>query len=270
MALGYISCPRQWGLRYGVLEALVPGSDRRASEAFSALPPTASKLGTLAHVGMQAAYTAASLAQWHVDDASMTPYTRSMSPYIRNALTSMKGAAIGLGLTDADRTEAEDDVVRTLRALPMPAQRSVLGVERESVVCLPSGRVFRGVPDLKLIAAAHTVHVRDWKRKRFEKLPKAAELLDDLPLAMYAYLVYQEFPDVDVTVGLYSLRSQREVSLPMPYAAAMAMAYKVDALIAVAEADEELFPTPRGGNCQRCPVIHGCPLWPGHAGNPAI
>lgn len=255
-ALEYISCPRQWAVRHGVLSTLSP----RKPGARSKSAPMSSRLGTLAHVGMQAAYTAASMAQWHVGDASMTPY-------VQNALISMKGAAIDLDVSDADVAEVEDDVIYSLRALPAPTRGSILSVERESVVRLPSSRLFRGVIDLKMVTGVKTVHVRDWKRKKIEKLPKPVELLDDLPMAMYAYMVYQELPDVEVTVGLYSLRSQREVFLPMPYAAALAMAQKVDELIVKAESDTELVPTPRGGNCQRCLVANSCPVWSGNVRN---
>lgn len=243
------SCRHQWALRYGRLTMTLS----RQGGKTAGQPPVHARLGTLAHIGVESAYLAAQNALMHLAGARMDLYEN-------NAILSMTGAALELDLDDQDVFETQDDVVRTLRALPAPMPRSVLGVEKDLFAILPSGRRMRGRADLILATGRRTVHIRDWKRKRVKAFPRPDDLLSDDALGFYAYAQYRQNPETFVTVGLYSVRDQVEVSREFPYEAAMAKAADFDALIDSIEDDEELLPTPRGGNCSSCPVVAACPV----------
>lgn len=243
------SCRRQWGLRYGAITADLPRRHGK-TDALKSLPQ---RLGILAHAGMEAAYLAAQHAPLALAGARM-------STFESNAMLSMNGVALELDLDEQDLFEAQDDVLRTLRTLPAPLPGAVRGIEQDMQALLPSGREMRGRADLILATGRRTVHIRDWKRKRTKALPRPDDLLSDDALGFYAYAQYRQDPDIQVTVGLYSLRDQDEVFREFPYEAALAKARDFDTLIDSVEADEVLLPTLRGGNCVDCPVLPACPV----------
>lgn len=245
------SCRRQWGLRYGVIP---PSATARRPARVTAQPPEHARLGTLAHAGVEAAYLAAQHARVVLAGSRMDAYEE-------NALLSMNGAALELDLAEQDVYAAQDDVVRTLAALPAPLPDAVLGVEKAMHAILPSGRHMRGRADLILKTGRNTAHIRDWKRKSAKSLPRPDDLLLDDALGFYAYAQYRQDPTMLVSVGLYSLRDQVEVYREFPPEAALAAARKFDDLIDSVESDETLLPTPRGGNCESCPVATSCPKW---------
>ena len=259
----YTSCPRAWALIYGRLVPLsaltlslrdlpeggqglelsrgsVTGGDTRAQSA-----------GTLAHVGMEAAYLAAR-------DLSLRTVGMRMERFEHIALSAMDAAR---GELDEEGVEfARECVVLTLRALPAPLPSAVLGVESRTRLDLPSGRLMQGIIDLALSTGHHVVHVRDWKLTRYRRLPKSRDLLDDGKMAFYAYSLYRSGAE-SVTVGLYSLSDQREVIAEMPEAAVVNRMRRYDGVINAAEADREFRPTPRDNNCSSCPVRSSCPVW---------
>lgn len=258
----YISCPRAWGLIYGALIPLSAPSFQMDGNSASSPEPHLRK-GTLAHIGMQVAYERAREGRIRLVGATMAQYEQDALRAIDDHVPEFDLDEIGLG-------DVKDDVIRTLRALPAPLPHAVFGVERHAKVALPSGRTMQGVIDLALVVGSGALHVRDWKHTRYTRLPKPDALLDDGKMGFYAYALYQSAEVYAVSVGLYSLRDQREVFREMPYPAAARLMRRYDEVIDRAELDSVLPPTPRGGNCQPCPVRKLCPLWSKNTQSPGV
>lgn len=253
MVARYTSCPRAWALKYGILTPFA--SARQGGKASAApLPSLPKRLGTLGHYGMQAAYEVAASAPLRVIGATM-------DRYVAVAFERIDAMAIELSIDEMNVALVKDDVLSTLRVLPVPLPAAVLGVERKVKVTLPGGTPMQGVVDLALRVGRGAVHVRDWKRTPLAKLPSANELLRDGKMGFYAYSQYATGEADRVSVGLYSLRDQREVYRDMPFNVAKAVVERQEAIIRTAETDGVLRPTPRGGNCQDCLVLRSCPLW---------
>lgn len=256
MVARYISCPRSWALQYGILTPFVVAARQHGkTSAYQRQRPSLSRrMGTLGHHGMQAAYEAAQSAPLRVIGATM-------DRYIPSAFAAIDAHAEELDIDEMNVALVKDDVLRTLRILPVPLPKAVLGVERRVQVDLPGGTPMRGDIDLALRVGQGAVHIRDWKRTPVNRLPTSEELLTDGKMGFYAYSQYVTGAARSVSVGLYSLRDQREVYREMPYSTARAVVNKLEAVIRTAEIDGVLRPTPRGGNCTGCPVLAACPLW---------
>lgn len=252
MVARYTSCPRAWALMYGVLTPFV-GLARHEGKA-SPQPSLAKRLGTLGHHGMQAGYEVAASAPLRVIGATMDRY----APVVFARIDEM---AAELDIDEMNVAYVKDDVLSTLRILPVPLPDAVLGVERKVKVTLPGGAEMQGIIDLALRVGQGATHVRDWKRTPLARLPSPKELLTDGKMGFYAYSQYVTGEADRVSVGLYSLRDQREVYREMPFDAAQAVIDRQEAIIEKAETDGVLRPTPRGGNCRDCPVRSSCPLW---------
>jgi len=256
MVAKYTSCPRMWALQYGILTPFMASARQhgKTSEHQRRQPSLASRLGTLAHHGMQAPYEVAASAPLRVIGATM-------DRYIPVAFEAIDARAVELDIDEMNVALVKDDVLHTLRILPVPLPKAILGVEQRVQVNLPGGTPMRGDIDLALWVGRKAVHIRDWKRIAVNRLPSPDELLSDGKMAFYAYSQYITGVADGVSVGLYSLRDQREVYREMSYGTAKAVVERQEAIIRTAETDGVLRPTPRGGNCQRCPVIAACPLW---------
>lgn len=255
MVAKYISCPRAWALQYGILTPFASAARKvgKTSADRRARPPLRQRMGTLAHYGLQAAYEAAATAPLRVIGATM-------DRYISVVRRAMDAHVAELDIDEMTVALIKDDVLSTLRILPVPLADAVLGVEQKMQAQLPGGTPMQGVIDLALRVGQGVVHIRDWKLTPWARLPSHDELLADGKMAFYAYAWYLKGAD-QVSIGLYSLRDQREVYREIPYATARAVVERQEAVIRAAETDGVLRPTPRKGNCRDCPVRLACPLW---------
>lgn len=242
----YRTCPRQWMLRYRSV-------DSSTREGGANALPRSLMLGTAAHAGLEAAYRAAR--------ESYAPAT-TMAVYADVAIDAIRVAWSHFTLDeDEDSIQVENEVVAVLHALPRPRPASISGVEivlSDQIEGIP----FVNVVDLILRTGPTSLHIRDWKRMSLRSLPKTMDLGDDPQLCSYRHAVARHFPWVaTVTVGLYSLVSNREVCTELPLARADRVMRGVVATVCRAEDDTECVPTPDGTNCQRCPVKRRCPVW---------
>lgn len=244
----YRTCPRQWAL----MEAR-PRGQRPEFDLDLALPL---KLGIAEHAAMQAAYEAAR------DGLRLYQPGESMSVFSDAALDALYVALDGFGLAEApEAAQLEEEVLAVLDRLPRPRPRAILGIEQQLDDVI-DGVPFVNVLDLILQTGATSLHLRDWKRRNIKDLPKTLELLDDPQMCSYRSAVARHFPwATRVTVGLYSLISNREVSIELPLARAMGTMAGEVATTRKAETDTVSRPTPDGSNCQRCPVKPQCPVW---------
>lgn len=250
-AWAYRTCPRMWKLRYRTSDATL----RATPKAETALPV---RLGTLAHLGLEAAYKDAA--------AGMAMPGRTMAPFADVAIDTMREACARLGFTeddDADIDVAIDEVTSVLHTLRRPHPGAILGVE----MTLPDefdGVERVNVVDLILRTGRNSIHIRDWKRKSVKALPLTADLADDPQLCSNRLAVARHYPwATTVTGGLYSLISNREVEAEIPLRRAIAVMEGEAAVIRKAESDTECVPTPNGSNCQRCAFKAACPVWTG-------
>lgn len=245
--LSYRTCPKQWELRY-----------RTASRAWRAEmageTPLPMLLGTVAHRGLEAAYLDA--------QAGFALGSGHMSMFRETALDAIRKASAGLGIDEHPEAEQiEDEVGDVLHTLPVPRRAAVLGVEM-TLADEVEGIEFTNVVDLILRTGPTSLHLRDWKRKSVRNLPLAVNLADDPQLCSYRHAAARHFPWAQtVTVGLYSLISNREVSAELPLARAKRTMAGEAATIRKAQGDAECLPTPDGTNCSRCLVRSACPVW---------
>ena len=242
----YRTCPRQWHLRY---------KDSRPGKRAEALdtPPSHLRMGTAAHAGLEAAYMAAR------DALNWSPGTRMMI-YGDEAVDAIRAAWERLEL-ESSSAQIEDEVSRTLDALPVPRPEAVLGVELE-IRNEVEGYPFVNVLDLALRTGARAIHIRDWKRRSLRTLPRVTELPDDPAMCSYRLAVAERFPWARrVTVGLYSLVNHVEVVADLPLARAAHVMSGEVAIIEQAEDDTSWIPTPDGRNCGSCSVRSRCPLF---------
>lgn len=244
----YRTCPAQWRM----MEELPRG--RRADFDLDLALPL--KLGIISHAGMQAAYEMAR--------DGLRPYRPDefMSVYSDAALDAVARAADGFGLGETfELVQVEEEVLAALERLPRPRPSAVIGIEcqLDDVV---DGVPIVNVLDLILQTGATSLHLRDWKRRSIKSLPLSAALPDDPQLCSYRSAVARHFPwATRVTVGLYSLISNREVTAELPLSRALGTMAGEIATTRKAEEDTLCRPTPDGGNCERCPVKAQCPVW---------
>jgi hypothetical protein len=246
--LRYRTCPRQWAL----METR-PRGPRAEYDLDLALPL---KLGIVEHSAMQAAYEAAR------DGLRLYRAGEYMAVYSDAALDALNAALEGFGLAEsAEAAQLEEEVLAVLDRLPRPRPGAIIGIEQrlDNVI---DGVPFTNILDLILQTGATSLHLRDWKRRNIKDLPKTLELLDNPQMCSYRSAVARHFPwATRVTVGLYSLISNREVSVELPLARAEETMAGEVATTRKAEQDTVSRPTPDGSNCQRCPVKAQCPVW---------
>jgi hypothetical protein len=243
----YRTCPAQWKL----MEAQ-PRGRRVEFDPTVAMPR---KLGIVAHAGMQAVYETAR--------DSLRPFrSETMAVYSDAALDAIARAAEGFEMTETHEiVQVEEEVLAALGRLPRPRPSAVLGVEMrlDDVV---DGVSLTNILDLILQTGATSLHLRDWKRRNIKSLPLSLALLDHPQMCSYRSAVARHFPwATRVTVGLYSLISNREVTVELPLARAMGTMAGEIATTRKAESDTLCRPTPDGENCERCPVKPLCPVW---------
>lgn len=244
----YRTCPAQWRLTEDL-----PHGRRAEFDLTLALPL---KLGIIAHAGMQAVYELAR--------DGLRPYRtgETMAVYSDAALDAIERAAEGFELTETPEIiQVEEEVLAALERLPRPRPSAVIGVECQLDDTV-DGVLFTNVLDLILQTGATSLHLRDWKRRNIKALPLSTALLDDPQMCSYRSAVARHFPwATRVTVGLYSLISNREVTVELPLARAMEKMTGEVATTRKAEEDTLCRPTPDGENCERCPVKLLCPVW---------
>jgi PD-(D/E)XK nuclease superfamily len=243
----YRTCPRQWAL----MEAQPRG--RRAE--FDHDLPLPFKLGIIEHAALQAAY--------EVARDGLRPFrVETMAVFADAALSSLDAALEGFGLAEApEAAQLEEELLAVLDRLPRPRPGAILGIEHrlDDVV---DGVPFTNILDLILQTGATSLHLRDWKRRNVKALPTTLELLDDPQMGSYRCAAARHFPwATRMTVGLYSLISNREVTVELPLTRAQATMADEVATTRTAEKDTVCRPTPDGSNCQRCSVKPLCPVW---------
>lgn len=261
--LRYRSCPRQWNeLRGGGVRSPGPPKPYRA-------------VGIAVHAGLSTAYREAALATGHRGGQVMSLF----SELALEALDA-EWARLYPGLDDPEWTEQSPEeatllryyhneavttLVLTLTRLPVPQPSAVLAVERRMVIESVTGFREQVIPDLVLRTGQDSAHVRDWKRTKVNKLPRAAELHAHDQLGPYSLAVRQVLPGVrKITVGLYSTTSRREVVAEMPAEAAEHVLDIHEEIARAAESAVHYPATPDGYNCSGCPVRTGCPAWAQH------
>jgi hypothetical protein len=251
--LAYRTCPRQWLLRYRTLSP-------HAKARLVADAPIVMLLGTAAHAGMEAAYRAAK--------GGMSLSTeQTMGAFADDALDAVRNAWGAFGLDEKeDVSVVEDEVIAVLTSLPRPRPAAILGIEM-TLFDVVEGIEFTNVVDLALQTGPTSLHLRDWKRRAYRSLPLTVDLGDDPQLCSYRHAAARHFPwATTVTVGLYSLITNREVHTELPLARAERTMAGEAAMIRRAEADTECVPTPDGTNCDKCRVRPACPRWTVPAG----
>lgn len=262
--LSYRSCPRQEALRYRrpvIAPAVVtePRDSRRAS--------IKTRLGSATHVALQAAYEAAAALPGHrYAGQRMSVFSEVATAALYDAWERL---GLPFGATEDDPTadgsllaQVESEVFDVLTRLPVPRPGAILGVEHELVVPTPGGRVMQGVLDLALQIGPDALHIRDWKRRSLQSLPRSTELPRDDALAFYRFAAHTYWPHLRrVSVGLYSTISNREVTADVALPVAESVVLGHDLLAERADTDRERRPTPDGTNCTYCPVRDDCPAW---------
>lgn len=247
----YRTCPQQWML----MERQRSGHRGEPGPEFDLGIALPRKLGIIAHAGMQGAY--------EVARDGMRPFrAETMSVFSGAALDALEAATAGFELTGTmEATQIEEEVLAVLDRLPRPRAAAILGIEHrlDDVV---GGIPMTNILDQILQTGAASLHVRDWKRRNIKALPRSLELLDNPQMCSYRSAIARHFPwATRVTVGLYSLISNREVTAELPLTRAQGVMAGEVATIRKAENDTVCRPTPDGENCERCPVRPQCPLW---------
>lgn len=223
--------------------------------AMSAEAPLVMLLGTVAHLGLQAAYETAK--------AGFGPLGgQTMSVYAEAAIAAIRTACVDFGIDETpEAAQVEDEVFAVLHRLPRPRAGAILGVELKLDDEI-DGVPFTNVIDLVLQSGPSSIHIRDWKRRNIKALPLTVDLPDHPQLCSYRSAIARHFPWArTVTGGLYSLISNREVSAGLPLTRAQRVMAGEVATTRKAESDTLCTPTPDGENCQRCPVKAACPVW---------
>jgi hypothetical protein len=246
--LSYRTCPRQWLLRYRLADPVT-----RVSMAAEA--PLVMLLGTVAHLGLQAAYETAKAGFGRFGE-------QSMSVFAEAAIDAIRAACVDFDIDELpEATQVEDEVFAVLDRLPRPRASAILGVELKLDDEI-DGVPFTNVIDLVLQTGSSSIHIRDWKRRNVKALPLTVDLPDHPQLCSYRSAIARHFPWArTVTGGLYSLISNREVSAELPMARAQRVMAGEVATTRKAESDTLCTPTPNGENCQKCPVKAACPVW---------
>lgn len=197
-------CPLQWWMRY---HAQVPPAQPEPSNRVR---------GRAEHLAMETAYRAAAadpdwrpgtLMSRHRDPAAqaLEHHWRTEEPQV----------------VDWDVLRAVEDVTAVLDSLPAPVPRAVGGVEKRfafdwTVNGFTVG--IGGVIDLLLRTTPRSVHVRDWKHNTIgdpADSPQMAVYDQAVRNAPVNWLDGPERPE-RVTVGLYSIRGNREEVAELP------------------------------------------------------
>lgn len=262
--LTYRSCPRQEALRYRQ-PVTAPAATTTPREPSQGSVKT--RLGSATHAALQAAYEAAAALPGHRFAG------QRMSVFSEVAVAALYSAwermGLPFGATEDDPTadgsllaQVESEVFDVLARLPVPRPDAIIGIEHELVVPTPGGRVMQGVLDLALQIGPDALHIRDWKRRSLQSLPRSTELPRDDAMAFYRYAAHTYWPHLRrVSVGLYSTISNREVTADVTLPVAESVVLGHDLLAEHADADRERRPTPDGTNCTYCPVRDDCPVW---------
>lgn len=257
--LRYRECPRRWNETRGLGSA-------RSSGALS--PYRAA--GAAIHAGLAAAYQEAAQASGHRGGQVMSLFAEQALSALDHEWETLCPDLIDPSWVDQSEQEntlrehhndAATTLVMTLSRLPIPQPSAVLAVERRVIIESETGFREQVIPDLMLRTGVESVHVRDWKRTKIQKLPRALELYRHDQLGPYALAARTLFPWArKITVGLYSTTSRREVVAEMPRDAAE---HVLSGHEAVADAVERMrdFPAVRNENCFECPVRADCPVW---------
>jgi hypothetical protein len=262
--LTYRSCPRQEALRYR-RPVTTPAAVTDPREPGQGSVKT--RLGSVTHIALQAAYeAAAALPEHRYAGQRMSVFSEVASAALYDAWERL---GLPFGATEDDPTadgsllvQIESEVFDVLARLPVPRPAAILGVEHELVVPTPGGRVMQGVLDLALQIGPDALHIRDWKRRSLQSLPRSTELPRDDAMAFYRFAAHTYWPHLRrVSVGLYSTISNREVIADVALEVAASVVLGQDLLAEHADADRERRPTPDGTNCTYCPVRDDCPAW---------
>lgn len=260
--LSYRSCPRQEFLRYRRGPQAPVAPELPVSAAVDE-PQGVNKLvlGTVGHAGLEAAYRTAAEMPEHYPGSRMSIFAEVAMDAINAAWDRLRLPTVGVeGFELMSAVEAE--VFDVLARLPVPPPANIVGIEHELLVPTPSGRMERGTLDLALRTGPASLHIRDWKRRRLSALPKSTELARHDALGFYAFAARRYWPWARrVTVGLYSILDNREVSTDCPMPVATEVVIGHDVLAEKAEGDRERKPTPDGESCTHCSVRDDCPLW---------
>jgi hypothetical protein len=231
-------------------------------------PARVRMLGTVKHKGLEAAFREAAERPGTADHHNR--HGRKMIVF-----AGVAEAAIGQAIFETDGRldandldECVDQVLAVLDTTYIPRSPWILGVEQEFRV-----GAIRGVVDLILQTGALSVHLRDWKSGGLT----GVVVEEDEQLALYAYWARLKFPWAHkITVGLYSLRRNRELIAEIsPERAAVVadrvLGTKLDIDDAIALATQpganpaEIFLPRQGDHCNACPFRSYCPEWTGPA-----
>lgn len=198
-------CPRAWWFRYVAKAA--PAQPR----------PVKQLIGSAIHVGLEAVYRAV-----RDDEPSVSAHRGQALSQAAGlqALTAFNDywTANGAGVREYERDDAERLLIELLDNLVTPMPASVLGVEQKFTLHtvgtdeIPSA-VITGVMDVVFNTSSRlpgSIHIRDWKLGTVPTNP--AELENNVQLCTYTAAATYLWPWVKrVTVGLFSIREQREV-----------------------------------------------------------
>lgn len=241
------TCPRQYDYRY----------NRPRTGEMNFDLSTSQKMGIVAHAGLQAAYEKAAAA----DNVRRVDL---MDRYVGEAVAAVHQCSNmpETLLTTAESAQVECEVVEVLMRLPAPVPSSVLAVEETLRGRSPAGHELEARVDLILRTGPASIHVRDWKRRALSSLPNAERLAADDQLGQYSYLAASRWPWVRrITVGLYSITSNREVAVEITAEGAREILNGHDVLIEQIEQAETFPPKPSADSCPRCPSRRACPVW---------
>lgn len=199
-------CPRAWWLRY--VANATPAQPR----------PVKQLIGSAIHAGLEAAYQATKNNEPSVAANRGKPALSQTAGL--QALTAFNEywTANGAGVREYERDDAERLLVELLDNLIAPLPVSVLAVEQKFTVRMfPQDDVppvtVHGVMDVVFDTSPrlrNSIHIRDWKLGSVPTDRK--ELERNVQLCTYAGAATYLWPWVErITVGLFSIREQREI-----------------------------------------------------------
>lgn len=242
------NCPRQWSLGYG------PGRLREDRGSLS----EAQRLGMVMHSALEVPYRLVRRELLHGHRPGR------MSRYLAESIRAMESRWRSLLLPEDETLQVHliAELGAVLESLPVPHPANVLGVEEQIGFTGSSGTPFKAILDVVVRTGPTSIHIRDWKRKTFDSLPKPEGLLDDVQLCQQRVAAHERWPWADtVTVGLFSTRSCLEagpVVLPLERAQ-----YRVSGheLTAYRMESSGQHPPMRGPACVSCVFRQGCPAF---------
>lgn len=244
-------CPRQWWFN-------------SVAHAPPAQPEAGNRArGRAIHAAIECAYR-------HATTQAVTGY---MIVFIEPALAVL-WQQWGKSQRQDEYNIAASQLTELFMKLPVPAPQSVLGIEKK--VTLEHRDEFgtykiNCVMDLVLQTGATSAHIRDWKSGRID-----GDVTDNVQLAVYDLAARTTWPWLTtVTVGLYSVRENRETPLieldPQDRAACLnrLLGDADNAHSALSDARDgivpgtEAFPTRPGERCSSCVFRSYCPEFTG-------